>query len=119
MDQHGGRIALLPSQPAMFDGGRGRNGIAVLIGQLGCVQTYYQIINQLRKMSGTFLIAKMKMVELRRLLRSCQPILYQGSLAASQDCGHALPPRNLRFIGRNRSHMCDWLWSSHLAPPFL
>ena len=74
MDQHGGRITLLPSQLAMFDGGGGCDGIAVFIGQLGSAQTYYQIVNQLRKVSGPFVVAKMKMVELRSLLRSCQPI---------------------------------------------
>jgi hypothetical protein len=52
MDQHGGGISLLPSQLAMRDGGKGRDRIAVFVGQLGLAQTYYQIVNQLRKMSG-------------------------------------------------------------------
>jgi len=95
MDQHAGRIALRLSQLAMFDGSRGRDGIAVFIGQLGSAQTYYQIVNQLGKMSGTFVIAKMKMVELRGLLCSRQPIRYQRGLTARQDCGHALYARRL------------------------
>jgi len=74
MDQHAGRIALRPSQLAMFDGRRGCDGIAVSIGQLGSAQTRYQIVNQLRKMSSALLIAEMKVVELGRPLRSCQPI---------------------------------------------
>jgi hypothetical protein len=40
MDQHAGRIALRPSQLAMFDGSRGRDGIAVFNGQLGSAQTF-------------------------------------------------------------------------------
>jgi hypothetical protein len=40
MDQHAGRIALRTSQPARFDGSRGRDGIAVFIGQLGFTQTF-------------------------------------------------------------------------------
>jgi hypothetical protein len=43
----------------MFDGSRRGDGIAVSIGQFGFAQTFDQIVNQPRKMSGTFLIAKM------------------------------------------------------------
>lgn len=119
MDQHGRRIALLPPQLAMFDGSWGRDGIAVSIGQLGSFQTHYQIANQLRKVSGTFLIAKMKMVELRGPLCSRQPILYQRGLAAGQDCGYALTPLRSWFVACTPSRVLDWYceWSSHLIPP--
>jgi len=73
MDQHGGRVALFPSKLAMFDGGGGRDGIAVFIGQLGSVQTCHKIVNQLRKMSGALAIAEMKLVECRGLLCPQQP----------------------------------------------
>jgi hypothetical protein len=94
VDEFAGRIALRPSQLAMFDGGRGGDGIAVFVGKLGPTQTCYQIVNQLRKMSSTLVIAKMKMVEYGGLLCSYQPIFDQRSLTAGQDCGyaHCLPP---------------------------
>jgi hypothetical protein len=117
MDQHGRRIALLSSQLAMFDGSWGRDRIAVPIGQLGPFQTHYQIANQLREMSGTFLIAKTKMVELRGLLGSRQPILYQTGLAAGQDCSYALTPRRSWFIACNPSRVLDWYYECHLTPP--
>src|SRR5580704_6176322 len=82
-----GRIALFPSEPAMGDGGGGRYGIAVFVGQLGSAQTHYQIVNQLRKMSATLVVARTKMVEFRGLLCWCQPICDQRGLAAGQDCG--------------------------------
>jgi hypothetical protein len=117
MDQHAGRIALRPSQLAMFDGGGGCGGVIVLSGQVGFAQTYYQIVNQLRKMSGTFVIAKMKMVEFGGAFCSRQPIPDEGSFAACQDCGHALPARRLWSIVRQQSPVCDWYcaWSSHLT----
>ena len=65
MDQHTSRIALRPSESAMFDGRRGRDAITVFIGRFGCAQTYDQVVNQVRKMTCTFLIAKMEMVKLR------------------------------------------------------
>jgi len=74
MDKHSGRIALRSSEFAMFNGGGRRDGIAVFIGYLGFAQTRHQVLKQLRKMSGTMLIAEVKVVELRRLLRSCQPV---------------------------------------------
>ena len=77
----------------MFDGSRGRDGITVFIGRFGFAQAYDQIVNQLRKMTCTFLIAKTEMVKLRSLPGSRQPILYQSGLAAGKDCGHALPAR--------------------------
>ena len=58
MDQHAGRIALRPSQLAMFDGSVGFGGVTVLSGQLGCDQTCHYVVNQLPKMSGALLIAK-------------------------------------------------------------
>jgi len=118
MDQHAGRITLRPSQLAMFDGSRGRDGIAVFIGQLGSAQTYYQIVNQLGKMSGTFVIAKMKMVELRGLLCSRQPIRYQRGLTFSQYRGYAHRSPPLQFVIHHQNIVCDWYfdWSSHLTP---
>src|ERR1700723_4265953 len=62
-----GRIALFPSEPAMGDGGGGRNGIAVFVGQLGSAQTHYQIVNQLRKMSATLVVARPRRVRFRGL----------------------------------------------------
>jgi len=68
VDQHAGRIALRPSQLAMFDGCGGRDGISVFSGQFAFGETYDDVINQLGKMSGTLLIAEMKVVEFRCVL---------------------------------------------------
>jgi len=78
MDQHGGSIVLCPSQPAMFDRGDGVFGVTVVTGQLGFGQTCHYVVKQLRKMPGALLIAKMKLVEFRGALCSCQPICDQS-----------------------------------------
>jgi hypothetical protein len=113
MDQHGGGIALLPSQLAMGEGG---DGIAVLIGQLGSAQTLYQIVNQLRKMYGALFIAQKKVVEFGGAIGSDQPSMDQSGLTAGLDCGHALYACGLRFIIRQPSRMRNWVfeWSRHL-----
>ena len=93
MDQHAGRIALRPSQFAMFDSSGGCGGVTVLSGQPGCDQTCHYVVNQLRKMSGALLIAEMKVVEFRCGLCSRQPICDQSYLTAAEDCSHALLAR--------------------------
>lgn len=100
MDEHGGGIALLPPQIAMRDGGLRHGGIAVLSRQLGLAQTNDQIVNQLGKMPGAFLIAEMEVVEFRSAFRSSQPICDQSDLAAFQYCGHAFRARRLGVIIR-------------------
>ena len=74
MDQHGGGIALLPTQLAMRDGGEGHDGIAVLGRHLGLAQTDHQVVNQFGKMSHAFVVAKLKVIEFRSPFRPRQPI---------------------------------------------
>jgi hypothetical protein len=49
----------------MRNGGMGRDRIALFVGQLGLAQTYYQIVSQLRKMSGALFIAEIRSSSLR------------------------------------------------------
>ena len=93
MDQHSGGITLLTSQLAMGNSGEGHYGITVISGQRESAQTCHYVANQLRKMSGTLFIAKMKVVEFRGAFCSHQPIGDQGGSTAGQYCGHALLAR--------------------------
>ena len=74
MYQHGGSIALRPSQRPMCDCGGRVDGVTVFTGQRGLAQTFHYVVHQSRKMSSALLIAKLKVVEFSGALCSCQPI---------------------------------------------
>ena len=95
MDQHGGGIALLPTQLTMRDGSQRHDGIAVLSRQVSIAQTNHQVVNQLGKMSHAFLVAKIKVVEFRGAFCPRQPICDQSGFAAFQYCSYALGTRRL------------------------
>ena len=95
MDQHGGGIALLPTQLTMRDCGEGHDGIAVFSRQLSLAQANHQVVNQLGKMSRAFLVAKIKVIEFRGAFCSRQPICDERGFAAFQYCSYALGTRRL------------------------
>jgi hypothetical protein len=68
-------------------------------------------------MSGALLIAKMKVVELRRALCSFQSICDQRGLTACQNCGHALSAHSSWCIFRKAARVRDWYCerSSHIS----
>jgi hypothetical protein len=51
------KSSLVPPQLALLDGGGGHAGVTVFSGHVEFAQTYYDVVNQLGKMSSTLLIA--------------------------------------------------------------
>ena len=88
MHQHRGSVALLISQLAMRHSGGGKDGIAVFTVRAGFSQPDNQIFNQLRKMSSTLFVAKLKVVQFFGLLGPRQPVFDDTQHTALQYRGH-------------------------------